>query len=217
MALPSRAALTAFTDFSLGGTTAGWDIFYGSNYLPTFIFSTGTAGNPITGSSDNLALIAENPGYMGGNFSTYATGPTGSDNNVPGDRETFYTFFASEMNFSINGAVADGETLNSFVFQSLNSSGSAGGLSNVLLNGVAADTSGTNLDGVDYWTWSDLNLTSGTTFSLSFDTLNAHTGLDAMQIQTDVEVVPEPSTYMLIALGLGVAFGLRRLKRNRQT
>jgi hypothetical protein len=211
--LPSQASLINFQDFGLGGTTAGWDTFYGANYLPAFSFDTGTAGNPITGSAGHLTLKAVNPGHIPGPPSPangQATGPVDSDGATrPGNRDLFYTFFASTVNFSITGWVAAGQTLDDFAFQALVAPGSAGGISNIMLNGAAADDSGT-AGGVGYWTWAGLNLDEGSQFTLSWQTTSQHSVLDAFQVQTDAGVVPEPSAYALLGLGLVALMVLKR-------
>lgn len=198
----SQAVLTNFTDFNYGGNTASWDIFYGANYLPTFTFATGTVGNP-SDTAQAINLVAVNPGYVAGNFGTYATGPLDSNGStIPGNRELFYTFFANPVKFTITGLVT-GTELDNIAFQALVGIGSNGSITNVSLNNVAAATSGIT-SGVNFWTWNDLNLTQGSRFTLTFETNVQHIAFDAFQIQTDTTVVPEPSTYALIVIGLAL-------------
>jgi len=200
----SHAALTNFTDYNLGGTTASWDIFYGPNYEPVFNFTTGTPSNPLDSDYDEeFTLTASVTGT--------ATGPAGPTPPAPGNREYFYTFFATSVKFTIWGMVGEGETLDNFALQILQASGGQGGISNIQFNGAYADVSGVNGSSVQYWTWGDLGLQAGESFKISFEMNTEHSNLDAVQIQMDAQAIPEPSTSLL--LGIGTAFALWNTRR----
>lgn len=202
----AHASLSGFTDFEYGGTTASWDIFYGPNRVKNFIFDTGTVGNPDNSPSP-FYLKAEVPGWVVNDPFTKASGPTDTDGaTIPGNRDLFYTFMAETVKFTLTGYVT-GAVMDNFSFQSLLASGSGGGITNVLLNGFSADFEDVNENDVNFWTWSELNLIQGSAFTLTFETDTQHSALDAFQIQTDTQAVPEPSTYALLAMGgLGLFF-----------
>lgn len=63
------------------------------------------------------------------------------------------------------------------------------------------------------WTWNVVGLGSSTGFSASWTSGN-HTFFDEVNL---VQAVPEPSTYALIGLGLGMAFVLRKRSRKSST
>lgn len=206
---PTRvsATLLDFTDYELGGTTASWDIFYGANYLPVFTFDTGTVGNPIINSLEPLTLRATVTTWMAGPPAPHrqqATGPIGNDNQIPGDREQFYTFFGN-VNWDITETWD--ASWNTFVFQARVATGSNTSMASVLFNGLAPTQSGFDtVTGVGTWRWDGLSLADDSTYALTWNT-GTHTGLDAFQIQAGV--IPEPSTWALIALA-GVAWIFRR-------
>lgn len=213
--LPSQASLINFQDFSLGGVTASWDTFYGPNYQQTFNFVTTGAGNSVSGTTENFMIRAFNPGHIPGPPSPangQATGPIDTDGATrPGNRDLFYTFFATTVKFSLHGTVGVGQTLSDFVFQAHVAAGSAGGISNILLNNVEADDSGVSgVGNVGFWEWDTLNLVEGDHFTLTWETTTQHSALDSFQIQTDAGVVPEPSTYALLGLGLLTLVVLKR-------
>lgn len=57
--------------------------------------------------------------------------------------------------------------------------------------------------GVAYYTWTDMNLTNGGIIDLDITSpASGHVSVDGVRL--DASAVPEPSTYALIALGLGV-------------
>lgn len=205
----ATATLADFADFQLGGVTASWDIFYGSNYLPVFQFQTGTAGNPIINSPEELTLRATVTTWQAGPpmpSNQQASGPIGSDSSVPGNREQFYTFFAGNINWDITGEAS--ATLNSVVFQARILTGSNTSISNLAFNNISptamAFDSGT---GVGTWQWTGLTLSSGDAYSFTWNT-GTHTGFDAFQIQTGV--VPEPTTWALLLIAGAAALARRR-------
>ncbi len=206
----SQAALTNFYNYDLGGATASWDIFAGANYLPAFSFSTADAGNSISGYAGNLTLNVVNPGHIPGNFPSYASGPIGSDSVVPGDRQTFYTFFAGLTNWSITGIA--GAATSSVVFQ-VQDAGGAGGMNNMTLNGIAAQVYANPSTLVTTYTWSGLDLDAGDSYSLTWTNNNAHSAFDAFQLQTGNGAVPEPSAFLMA--GASVLGFISRRKRNR--
>ncbi len=198
----AQASLAGFTDFGYtGGTTASWDIFYGPNRVKNFSFETGTAGNPDD-SAKPFLLNANVPGWVSNVPFSKATGPIDTDGiTIPGNRELFYTFFATTVKFTIYGLVT-GTEMDDFAFQTLVAPGSGGAITNVQLNGMDAEVEDVNENDVNYWTWSSLNLAQGSTFQLTFEANTIHSAFDAFQIQTSTEAIPEPSTYALMALGL---------------
>ena len=203
----SHATLDGFDDYELGGTTASWDIFYGPSYQTTFNFTTGSAGNPLDSEYDeNFTLTASKTGGV-------ATGPSGTSMGEPppGNRDMFYTLFATNVTFTIWGMVGEGETLNNFVLQISQIPGAPAGLQNVKFNGLSTVNFGANVNGVNYWGWSGLGLQAGQSFKISFDLPDNHNNIDAVQIQMDAQSIPEPSTWMLI--GLGSAFALWSTRR----
>ena len=208
----SQAALTNFTGYGLSGTTASWDVFAGANYLQAFSFSTVDTGNSITGYTGDLTLNATIPGWVSSSMFTKATGPTGSDGStIPGNRELFYTFFASQVNWGISGAVE--ENTATVVLQFQNTSGSAGGLSNMTLNGIPAIGSTDPTTLVTTYSWSDLDLETGDAFALAWTNNSQHSAFDAFQLQTGNGAVPEPSALVLAGISM-LGLTARRKRRN---
>ncbi len=77
-------------------------------------------------------------------------------------------------------------------------------------------TEGANTFGIYQWTWSGLNITSGSSFEITATSSANHVSLDAARLtNTAAAAVPEPSTYALIALGLGVVVIASRARRIR--
>ncbi len=206
----AEAVLTDFTDYGLSSINASWDIFYGANYLPVFSFASGTAGNPILNTLDTVSLRATVTTWTAGPpmpSNQQATGPIGTDNMIPGDREQFYTFFG---NVAWDITDTTDALWNSFVFQAKVSTGSNTSLSNVLFNGLTATSSSFNeTTSVGTWRWDSLNLASGSNYALTWAT-GTHTGIDAYQIQAGV--IPEPSVYALLTLTAGFLL-FRKLRR----
>jgi len=207
----SHATLTDFVDYDLGGYTSSWDTFSSGNYLKNFSYQTGTSGTPST-SEAPMTLNATVPGWAAGGFSTWATGPLDSNGStVGGNQDLFYTFFASSVLWNIGGTVNSDEPLTEFVFQAKVASGSAGGLTNVLLNGVSESSSDFDAaTNVYTWTWTDLNYSKGAFYNLTWDTDTQHSVIDSYQVQADAQAVPEPTTWALMALALGAVLWMKR-------
>jgi len=207
----SQAVLTGFTDYALGGTTASWDIFYGSNYQPVFNFPTGTAGNPILNSTEELNLNVVVNSYIPGPPTPsrkQATGPIDTDGStIPGNRDQFYTFFSDVATWSILGYATG--AMDTLIFQIAEIDVSALSMTNVMLNGSAVTPTFNDTTDVGTFTWSGLGLSSGDSFNITWNT-NTHQSYDAFQIQTDVVVVPEPTAAGLLVASLGVWLIRRR-------
>jgi len=207
-ALSSQAASINFTNYNLGGVTASWDVFAGGNRLPSWSFSTADAGNSIQGYAGDLALVATVPGYTAGNFMSYSTGPIDSDGStIPGDRQMFYTLFGA-VNWTVS-AVAQ-EAMTTVVLQVQNYAGSAGGVSNMTLNGITA-TGTTDAALVTTYAWEGLNIAAGDALNVAWSTATAHSVFDGFQLQTGTGAIPEPSALLLVGGSvLGMAFRRKR-------
>jgi len=204
-----EATLVHFTDYNLEGVSGSWDIFYGANYLPVFEFPTGTTGNPMLDSTSELVLRATVTTWVAGSpapFRQQATGPIGSDSAIPGDRESFYTFFAGNINWDISGTAA--AAWDTVILQARIDGGSNSSMTNIRFNSLAATTSFDVGTGVGTWRWNGLSVSPGDAYGFTWQS-GTHTGFDAFQVQ--MGVVPEPATWAL--LGLGVAIVM--LRRNR--
>lgn len=207
-----RADLANFADYELGGVSASWDIFYGDNYLPEFSFDGGTAGNPLLGASSAVTLTAEVPNWVAASAAPQfgaATGPIGTGDQgaeIPGNREQFYTLWGAPVNFSIQGTT--GEVWDSVVFQ-FNGSG----ILSPEFNGVSPTTS--DYDSVSefgLYVWEEIGLGAGQPFDLSWSAGGQHHAYDAFQLQAGPNPIPEPTTVLLVLMGLGI-WGLSRYRK----
>jgi len=208
-----EATLVHFTDYNLGGVSGSWDIFYGVNYLPVFEFETGTIGNPMLGSPSELVLRATVTTWVAGPpapFRQQATGPLGSDSAIPGDRESFYTFFAGNINWDISGTAA--AAWDTVILQARIDGNSNSSMTNIRFNSLAAATTSFDVGtSVGTWRWNGLSVSLGDAYGFTWQSAT-HAGFDAFQVQMGVVPVPEPATWAL--LGLGVA--IMMLRKNRR-
>lgn len=164
-----------------------------------------------------MQVIGYKPSFPGAN---YATGPLGSDGGSvgdAGDREQFYTFMSSNGAWSMNMAAV--QDVSQVIFQVQEISDEQDPLETsvipaIFLNGIAGTLSFDTDTFVSTWTWTGLDVDAGSGLSLTWNT-GQHQGFEAFQLQTDGQVIPEPTAAALVACS-GLALILRRRTRNRQ-
>jgi hypothetical protein len=191
----SFADLAKFTNFNLSGPTVGWDTFTGTTYQGAYSYTV--AG---------LKLDIVNPGHLNGpmNRGVQMTGPLAPTGDM------FYTFNAAKVNFSITGTALTG--INRLVLQGQLAPGGLSDMTNISLSNSAATSTGTNADGVKFWSWDNLAINPGEQFTFTWET-GMHTALDAFQVQSNVAAVPEPTSMLLMgAAGVGGLLLKRRRK-----
>jgi hypothetical protein len=203
----SQASLNGINSSPLGDRSSGniefatWDLF------PSAVIA-------------NLAAPA---GDLGVTLSqSISSGPPYGPQPGAVANDLFYTF-TKASSWTISGtASVDIETLVLQVKFSTPASGTVAGFFTTTLNGVGAAPTITatgvepgGLAGAGYnilqWTWSDLDIASGQTFSIHFSNPagSYHVAVDSIAV--DVAAVPEPSTYgIAAALLLGIVIWRRR-------
>ncbi|HEY5791782.1 MAG TPA: PEP-CTERM sorting domain-containing protein [Chthoniobacterales bacterium] len=231
----SHAVTTGLqSDLVSGGSTsyALWDVFPGpyrvgpgapaggtaiSAWPYTFTYSSSAAPATLTATATASAP-----------FANYITGPTDADGGtIPGNRDLFYTFFAAvdwkiqsisttdvtEMALQISY-----DTASTLDFSSITLTGNSGGVpAPVFTRGDEFTTAGGYNRAVAAWVWTGLDIHAGENFSLAFSNpTSSHFGLDAIRLDTNAEMVPEPSSWLLLGLGAGFILWQRR-KRHPST
>jgi hypothetical protein len=207
------------------GLPVGWTVINRSSPVGPETWQPGDAfflGDPQAGSVESYAMVDFNSTTGAGTISNWLISPTLSFHN--GDVVTFWTKSNGqfpdnlELRFSVDTTgVASGG------FNVGNTSTSVGSFSNPALVAVNPDLE----SGVYPTEWAEYSATisglSGPTDGVIafryFVTDGGPTGANSDMIGLDsvsvsVSVVPEPSTYLMMALGLG-AIGLRRMRATR--
>lgn len=221
----SYATSVGYTDYSsLLGSNASWslwDVFpgggvvFGSTKAASFSSLSDSSGTSdavlsasFSGGNPGALLIPDADGTE--NSQLYTGGSTTSFTISAITTGTLSTFV---LQVKQNGANPSGGTdtsgLTSYFTPTLN--GIA--FTNATVGSAFADpTSATTSDWViTTWSWSGLNISEGELITLSFGGAFAHKSLDGVRIDVDAGLaVPEPSTYALIALGLGAVVWMAR-------
>ncbi len=164
----------------------------------------------ITFTASALALCPNNIPGCSGNFGNNPTPPNimfwlaaNPIMNVASGFDTGFSTFYTSTNFG--GAIE--------VWSGLNATGSLLGTVNLLALGDGSGDACTN-PGANFCRWAQAGTTfAGTAFSVRFTGTANQIGFDNVTFGSDNPntVVPEPSTYALLATGLaGLAFARRR-------
>lgn len=205
LSINAFATPSGLTNYAVSpGSISLWDVFPGANYQPGYTFVA--IGEP-------LSLNVTNAGT--------ASGPVDADGGtVPGNRDQYYTFFATS---AFNIADTADTNLQTVVLQAKYQPGGGGGLLNVLFNGSTASSVVTGLaftdPGTDYqrqittWTWENINVSQGQAINLAWE-MGVHSTFDAVQL--DLVAVPEPGTLAFLAVGTAALLGLARRRSRAQ-
>lgn len=130
-----------------------------------------------------------------------------------------FTGTPGAFGLTVEGVASDSvETLSLQLKFTSPGTGTAADFFTVLLDGVAGTktfVSNSNEGGqlnfsIYDWTWTNLDIASAETFTITATSAADHVTLDAVQITNGVQIVPEPSVGLLLGAGMLMAAGRRR-------
>jgi hypothetical protein len=198
LALGAAFSSSAFAAGNTWDSATPWGSATTAQYAEWNTFDSATSDTtPDIGSGASLSVSPAGGFLFSGNIYTFNSVPAFTVNlaGVIGDVFDVYLRVATQGNTLLSTATLNGVSASS------------------VLAYTGASDLGSGSEQELYWVWN--NVTGASTYAFTFTASAPHLLLDQVSVAT-VAAVPEPSTYGMLALGLGVVGMIARRKRNNK-